>query len=219
MKLAAFLLGLAWSGAAAAQSALPSEVQAVVDRSKTTRVSYRVVTTSEISSNGNRWTETEAEFQQGSMHRVEVPATRVLANCDTGEAYVFAVLAGHLVNNPAIGAGACGIDMAVDHVISGRLLEPVSGDYGRADVIELTGTNLIRRYAVTEDGIIVATAYVSRRAENPYSMRTLTVTVTRGRQDPAMFEPGSLERYFVAGPPSPESVRPANSEEQTPPTG
>jgi hypothetical protein len=66
----------------------------------------------------------------------------------------------------------------------------------------LTGTNFIRRYAVTSDGIIVATAYVPLRPDVHFSLRTLSVTVSRGRQNPEMFDPASLSRAFVSAPPS-----------------
>jgi len=179
---------------------LPPNVQAVLDRSRSTRANYSVVVTAEVSWDENRWTETQAEYQQGPLHRVEVARTRILANCDTGRAYVYDVRAGHLVAPPPSGTGACGVDINADQVMSGRLLEPVTGSYGRADVIELTGVNFIRRYAVTGDGIIVATAYVPRRPDVHFSMRTVTVAVTRGRQNPEMFDPRSLDRAFASAP-------------------
>ena len=205
-RLGIFLALLAGSPAFAQD--LPAGVQAVIDRSRSTRADYAVVLSAEVVRNGTRAIEIDAEFQQGPLHRVEVPAMRVLANCDTGEAYVYDVLAGHLVDRPDTAAGACGISLGVDQVISGRLLNPVNGTYGRADVIELTGTNFVRRYAVTEDGIIVAEAYVPRRADVTFSLRTLGVAVSRGRQDPAMFDRGSLSRAFASGPPSGELNNP-----------
>jgi len=197
------LSGLLLGSSLGAQE-LPANVQAVLDRSRSTRTNYSVVVTAEVSWDENRWTETQAEFQQGPLHRVEVARTRVLANCDTGQTYVYDVRAGHLVDPPA-DTGACGVAINADQVISGRLLEPVIGPYGRADVIELTGVNFIRRYAVTGDGIIVATAYLPRRPDVHFSMRTVTVTVTRGRQNPEMFDPASLSRAFASAPPPPNN--------------
>jgi hypothetical protein len=199
---AAILLGLAWSAPALAQSALPPEVQAVIDRSKTTRANYSVTMTAEVVRDGQRVIELEAEFQQGALHRVEVPARRVLSNCDTGESYTYEIASARMESNVDQSDSVCGIALAADPPISGRLLAPVTGDYGRADVIELVGGNFIRRYAVTADGIIVALAYVPRRPEVGFSLRSLSVTVSRGPQDPAMFDRRSLDRAFASAPPS-----------------
>jgi len=199
---AAILVGLAWSVPALAQSALPPEVQAVVDRSKASRSDYSVTMTAEVVRNGQRVIEVQAELQQGALHRVEVPARRVIANCDTGESYDYEIASGRVVNTNDQSDSVCGIAMAADPPISGRLLAPVTGDYGRADVIELVGSNFIRRYAVTPDGIIVAQAYVPRRPEVGFSLRTLTVTVSRGPQDPTMFDRRSLDRAFASAPAS-----------------
>lgn len=182
----------AWS-----QELIPPEVQTVIDRSKSTHSSYSVVVTAEVNRSGERVIETHAEYQQGSMHRVEVPQMRIIADCDGGRSFRYHVATGIMEDSLDQREAACGIDRSVDEAVSGRLLEPVSGSYGRADVIELVGRDFIRRYAVTHDGIIVATAYVSRRADVGFSLRTIDVTVSRERQNPAMFDPSTLSRAFA----------------------
>ncbi|HEX6375188.1 MAG TPA: hypothetical protein VFZ91_05665 [Allosphingosinicella sp.] len=176
---------------------LPPDVQAVVDRSHSSRANYAVILTVEVIRDGRRTVETNAEFHQGPMHRVEVPHMRVLTNCETGAAQAYDVAAAAPVEGPDPGAATCGVAVGADRVLSGRRLEPVEGPYGRADVIELTGEDFVRRYAVTDDGIIVANEYRPRRPEVGLSLRTLAASVRRGPQDPAMFVPASLDRAFA----------------------
>jgi hypothetical protein len=195
--IASFLIALAWATSALAQGTLPPEVQAVIDRSKATRVSYAAVLTAEVVRDGQREVGYTAEFQHGSMHRAEVPATRAIGNCDSGDMEIYEVASARVVETNDHSDGMCGIAMNIDPPISGRMLPPVTGDYGRADVIELIGADFLRRYAVTDDGIIVAEAWVPRRPDVHFSLRTMTAIVGRGSQNPAMFEHQSLGRSFA----------------------
>jgi hypothetical protein len=182
--------------AACAQRPIPPAVQAVIDRSFATRDGYGVVMRVEVVLDGRRFEDTSAEFRQGAMHRVENGLRRVLIDCDTGETASFEVSAGRVVSREDQ-SGACGVAVNADRVQSARMLAPASGPYGRADVIELTGADYVRRYAVTEDGIIVDNEWVPRRANVGFSIRTLSVEVRRGAQDPAMFVESALDRGFA----------------------
>jgi hypothetical protein len=146
-----------------------------------------------------------AEFHRGSMHRVETAESRVIANCATGERIVYDMLADRIARSRREG-GACGIGNP-EAVISSRMLPRVTGPWGPADVIELTGPDFVRRYAVTESGVLLSTDYVPRRADVGLAIETLRVQVTWGPPDAAMFEESSLRRAFAgplaAGAPSP----------------
>jgi len=196
IRLLLFFAGLVGSSAAVAQNSIPSDVQAVIDRSFATHASYGVVMRVEVVLDGRRFEDISAEFHQGAMHRVENGLRRVLINCGSGETATFEVSAGRVVSREDQ-SGACGVAVNADRVQSARMLAPVSGEYGRADVIELTGANYVRRYAVTGDGIIVDNEWVPRRADVGFSIRTLRVEVTRGPQDPSMFVESSLDRGFA----------------------
>lgn len=176
---------------------MPKEVQAVIDRSHASRADYTVSLTVETVREGVPGTEIDTEFQQGAMHRVEVPARRVLTNCETGEGSVYDVQGGRYLEDTRNVEAACGIDMNADRVVSARMLAPVIGPYGRADCIELTGKHFVRRYAVTPDGIIVGNDYIPRTPDVGFSLRTLNAVVRRGPQDPTMFTRESLTRGFA----------------------
>lgn len=194
------LLAVTVGASACAQEPIPSDVQAVIDRSHNSRANYAVFLTSEVFRGDERRVEVNAEFQQGAMHRVEVPDARILSNCETGTGFTYDVRQQRFVDSPKMSGGACGIAIGADEPFSAKMLEPITGTFGRADVIELTGAKFVRRYAVTDDGIIVANDYEPRRADVPFALRTLSVKVVRGTQDAAMFEPKSLSKAFAPAP-------------------
>jgi hypothetical protein len=188
---------LSFAAGACARAPLPKDVQAVIDRSHASRASYAVAITAEVVTSGRRHIDRDWEFHQGAMHRVEVPIRRVVANCDTDEGSVYDAVGGRYVDGSNIVPGACGIAVGADTVVSARMLAPITGAYGRADVVELTGEKFVRRYGVTADGIIVLNDYTPRTADVGFSDKTLNVVVRRGPQDPAMFTRESLTRAFA----------------------
>ena len=173
---------------------LPAPVQEVVDRSHTTRANYSVVLRVRVLRDGVANIEDNAEYQLGRMHRVEVPATRVLANCDTGQNILYDVASAKLRLDPGTGGTACGIAVNIDRLIGGRMLAPIKGSFGTADVIELVGERLVRRYAVTHDGIIVSNDWMLRDPPNTVLIKTLSSRLVRGKPDPRLFKTASLAR-------------------------
>lgn len=174
--------------------AIGQDVQAVIDRSHATRVNYTVVLRVRVVRNGVASIEDNAEYQLGKMHRVEVPSTRVLANCDTGQSIIFDVAQSKLKVDDNLGGGACGIAVNADKVISARRLAPIKGSFGTADVIELVGENLVRRYSVTPDGIIVSNDWMLRGSDGTFVLKTLSTKLVRGRPDPRLFKTASLTK-------------------------
>lgn len=190
--LIAVLLG---SVAAEQPTNVPADVQAVIDRSHRSRADYSVFLTVEITMGGRTHTEVQAEFQAGRRHRVEVAVANVVADCETGDQVTYNIPLGTI--EAGRDTGACGISMASDVIVSARLLPPITGSYGRADVIELTGKKFARRYAVTPDGIIVSNSYQPILADVDFTIRTLSTQVVRGAPDPAMFKQESISRRFA----------------------
>jgi len=190
MALAASLL----TGSVPGQSALPAPVQAVIDRSHVTRANYSVVLHTQVIRDGVVTVEDHAEYQFDPMHRVEVPLTRVLANCNTGENILYDVTNARLVMQPEIGGGACGIAVAADKVLAARMLPPVTGSFGKADVIELVGEKFVRRYTVTPDGIIVRNDWTPRDPSVAFSLKTLSTKLVRGKPDRRLFKTASLAK-------------------------
>ncbi|HMI20996.1 MAG TPA: hypothetical protein VK533_15795 [Sphingomonas sp.] len=182
------------TGLVPGQSALPAPVQAIIDRSHATRANYSVVLRTQVIRSGVATIENAAEYQFGPMHRVEVALTRVLANCDTGENILYDVTNARLVMRPEIGGGACGIAVAADKVLAARMLPPVKGSFGKADVIELVGEKFVRRYTVTPDGIIVRNDWTPRDPSVAFSLKTLSTKLARGKPDRRLFKTASLAK-------------------------
>jgi hypothetical protein len=198
LRPAVAALALALATSACGQAPLPKDVQAVIDRSHDSRANYAVISRVDVVHSGGRSNEVNAEFQQGAMHRVEVPTRRVLANCDTGEGAVYDVANARFVDEPGNVKGACGVAVAADTIVSARMLPPLSGSFGRADRIELTGAKFVRHYAVTPDGIIVSSDYLPQDGDADFSIKTISSVVKRGPQSAAMFTRDSLTRDFAS---------------------
>jgi len=189
----------------AAQETVPANIRAVIERTRNPSVDYTVVHIERVTHDGRTFEQTSAEFERGDMHRVETASVRVIANCATGATIAYSPAEDRIQRSPT-DPGACGIADA-EPVQSSRMLPPETGPWGRADVIELTGPDFVRRYVVTEDGIIVSGSYRPRRPDVRYSVEPLRVVVTRGAPDPAMFEEESLRRTFAQ--PLPETAPPS----------
>jgi hypothetical protein len=196
LRLLLVILALGLTAAASPPPPVPKDVQAVIDRSHRARGDYAVFLTTEVATPARRWTEVDAEFQHGAMHRIEVPTVRTIVNCDTGAETVYDVHKADYREDGSVGS-TCGIAVDADPIVSARMLEPVSGVYGRADRIELIGEKFVRRYTVTTDGIIVGNDYAPRRVDIGFALRTVSVVVRRAAQPPAMFARESLARPFA----------------------
>ncbi len=191
----AYFAALLGSAAADQPANLPADVQAVIDRSHQSRADYSVFLSFEITMGGRTHREVQAEFQAGRRHRVEVAVANVVADCETGDQVTYNIPLGTI--EAGRDTGACGISMASDIIVSGRMLPPITGSYGRADVIELTGKKFVRRYAVTPDGIIVSNNYQPISSDVDFTIRTLSSQVVRGAPDPSMFKQESIKRRFA----------------------
>jgi hypothetical protein len=205
MRGAALIAAAFIAGPACAQDSISPEVRAVIARTRNPDVDYSVVHTERVTFEGRTFEQTSAEYERGPMHRVETLPARGIANCETGTTIILRA-DNQRIQQAHDDWGACGIADS-EPVLSSRMLPAVTGPWGRADVIELTGRDFVRRYVVTEDGIIVSGNYTPLRPDVRYAVETLRVMVTRGTPDPAMFEEASLRRTFAE--PLPEDAPPA----------
>lgn len=193
------------------QEPVPPEVRAVIERSRNPTTNYTSFHVDRVTSGGERFTATTAEYHRGTKHRIETLPTRTLIDCATGMAIAYDVRAG-TTRRMAGAAAMCGIADA-EPVLSSRLLPAETGPLGRTDIVELTGPDFVRRYAVTQDGILASANYTPRRADVPTRVETLHAEIRRGSPDPAMFEEASLARAFA---PAPEALTPGAPIPQSP---
>jgi hypothetical protein len=190
----------------AQQDPISSEVRAVIERSRNPTTDYSNFQTIRVLDGDQRFTAASNEFHRGRQHRIETSRSRMLVDCDTGLALVFDIATG-TSQRMENGQGMCGITDS-EPVMSSRLLPAETGPWGRVDIIELTGRDFVRRYAVTQDGILASSNYQPRRPDFPHRVETIHTEIRRGSPDPAMFEEASLARAYAPPaetPPSPTS--------------
>jgi hypothetical protein len=208
-RFAAILAVVLAACSAKAQEPITPEVRAVIERSRNPTTDYTSLEVVRVTSGNERFIATSAAYHLGTRHRIETRPTRMLVDCLTGLAIVYDVRAG-TTQRMAGGEGMCGIADA-EPVLSSRLLPAESGRLGRTDIVELTGPDFVRRYAVTRDGILASSSYTPRRPDVAVRVETLHGEIRRGAPDPAMFEEASLARAFA---PAPETLMPAANRPQ-----
>ncbi|WP_077145812.1 hypothetical protein [Sphingopyxis sp. KK2] len=137
-----------------------------------------------------------AEFHRGSLHRVETPLDRIVADCKAMTGHHRSLISGKTLSSREAAETACGIDMtgAPALTYAGRLSSP----YGDLDVVMLTKDGLRRLYWVDPAGLLIQSEF---RGDNDQpgqpKLRNWTTEVSRTSPDTAMFTPESLDRSFV----------------------
>lgn len=167
----------------------------VIERTKTTRVPYTVSMLIRLTLDGRTITDTNSEFHSWPMHRVEATGTNVVANCETGSGTVMNLSTGEVESVPSAGAAACGIAPPGAGLRAVRYLESRESRFGQLDVIELEDGEFLRRYEVTQDGIIVAAWYLPHEDGPRYE--TLSTVLNRGEPAPALFDERNLDQTFA----------------------
>ena len=181
-----------------AQEPVPPEVRAVIERSRNPATDYTSFHVDRVVGGNESSSSSAAEYHRGRLHRIETTALRMIVNCETGATVAYEVRAERF-GRPSLLSGLCGIP-EVEPVISSRLLPAETGRFGPVDVVELTGPEFIRRYAVTRDGILTSSNFTQRRADVRPRVEIVRARISRGSPDPAMFEEASLARAFAPPP-------------------
>ena len=210
MRGAALVAALAFATPACAQpppepppqqDPITPQVRAIIERSRNPTTDYSNLQTIRVLDGNRRFTATSNEFHRGRQHRIETLRSRMLVNCDTGLALVYDI-ASRTSQRMENGQGMCGITDS-EPVQSSRLLPAETGPWGRVDIVELTGPDFVRRYAVTQDGILTSSNYQPRRPDFPHRVETIHTEIRRGSPDAAMFEESSLARAYAPAPETP----------------
>lgn len=194
-----FLVLLAISAAASAASYSPVEQKAgeVIQRTKTTRATYAVYNWNRIEIPGHPSTEEwSAEFHSGSLHRVETPRDRVVADCQSGTGSALSLMTGQIKSGPEVALYACGINTAKP-IVSARWVGKISTHFGSADRIEIVDRDNIRTYDVSDQGVILDTEYRANNALRPVVLEDYAVAVQPMLPDTNMFDEASLGKSFV----------------------
>lgn len=98
--------------------------------------------------------EWSAEFHQGSLHRVETPRDRIVANCAELTGTYLQVATGEVIEGPNVARAACGIQ-ANSSILEARLTGSTGSKFGHVQSILVRDSKYIRTYDIASNGAIV----------------------------------------------------------------
>ena len=106
---APLLLCLFDTACASADQGERAKVEAIIARSKLTRATYAVYFWNKMQHPDQPVVEEwSAEFNADSLHRVETPRDRVIADCAVQKGMHLSLPTGNIVTGPQVAAEACG---------------------------------------------------------------------------------------------------------------
>lgn len=194
--LAALLAGAACGNAA--QEALSPKALEVLERTKTTNATYalylRNTLTGEAPRPGEEWS---AEFHSGTLHRVETPRDRVVADCAAGTGHALSLVSGEMVEGYAVARAACGISTNAT-IIEAQWKGKVQTPFGEADRVRIVDEDNVREYDVSGEGILLRSTYAANVPGEPLILLVQPVAVLSKLPDADMFDRESLARSYVA---------------------
>jgi hypothetical protein len=175
----------------------PSNVTAVVERTKANRATYSLYNWYRISRAGEPAVEEwAAEFNSGRFHRVETPRDRVIADCEAMTGSALSLSTGQIVTGPQVAAAACGINTNFT-VTSAEWLGQDTPSFGGADIVKLSGGPFIRTYEVDSKGIVVRSTFRYDAPGAPLALQTVSTDLSFTLLADDMFTNDSLSRSYV----------------------
>lgn len=198
----ALLLLCVLSGPALAKkrpAKVPAEpkAQAVFERTKSIQATYALYDWNwRRGDDGQVSLHWSAEFHRGSLHRMETPDLRAVADCSARKGTLVEIRSGRTESHAWIANAICGIRS--DKIMySLEYVGRTTGRFGPVDTIRVTDLLNERYYAVDEAGIIVATEYFSTDAALKGCVQTEPLAVRKELPAADIFSVESLAQSFV----------------------
>ncbi len=139
-----------------AWAAFDQRADQAIMRSRTTTATYALYAWNHVTpADENPREEWAAEFHKGTLHRVETPRTRLVADCAAVMGTYFDVETGETGTNAQVARVACGIS-AARPIRSAEWIARVSSRFGPIDRIRVTDDKVIRTYDVADNGALVS---------------------------------------------------------------
>lgn len=143
-----------------------AETESAADRlialTRETHATYTLILRNRIlRPDGSVYEEWSAEFHDGTLHRVETPRDRVIADCEAGTGSYTDFRNGKLIDGPSVAGMACGIN-ANSPIISAKIEGMRESRFGRATHLVVHDPNYIRTYDVAENGALVGATISDR---------------------------------------------------------
>ena len=180
-----------------AQQETAARAAAILARTKTVTATYALYMWNRLTRpDGPAGEEWSAEFNEGDLHRVETPRDRLVANCRTGDGHAYSVETGESFEGPWIARTACGVDTNTPFV-SAAWEGEVPTPFGPADRVRVVTAQMIRRYDVSRDGILLGTVLSDNSPDRTIRLINWAVAVDRTLPASGMFDSASLARSYV----------------------
>ncbi|PLR26583.1 hypothetical protein SGCZBJ_09600 [Caulobacter zeae] len=196
----ALAAGMILTAAACTPPAKPvtdPKVDAVLERSRTTRATYAAYAWVNVERpNEDPTVEWSAEFHSGDKHRVETPADRIVADCAAGTGKIFNIASGEVREGPEYARSACGVNS------NNELLEKAhvgarQTPTGPVDRIRVADAELVRIYDIDQNGVILGTTFKLKSENNKTVLSVLKTVVEGDLPAPDIFDEASLQRSVV----------------------
>jgi hypothetical protein len=199
----ALLLICALAGPALAKKPRPTKrpadprAQEVFDRTKAIEATYALYDWNWRRGNdGHVSLHWSAEFHRGSLHRMETPHLRAVADCSARKGTLVEVPSGRTESHAWIANAICGIRS--DKIMySLEYVGRRNSRFGPIDTIRVTELLNERFYGVNQAGIIVAAEYFSTDSALKGCVQTEPLAVEKELPAADMFSVESLARSFV----------------------
>lgn len=132
-----------------------AKAEAAIERSRSTDATYSLYLWNRLTPPGRSAIEEwSAEFHQGSLHRVETPRDRIVANCKTLEGWHLDIRSGSVSKGESVARAACGI-----HANSAILRKTYEGrldtDFGASEHLTIYDPGHVRTYLVADNGALL----------------------------------------------------------------
>jgi len=197
----ALWLFFAVAGAACAEAAEPApdpRAKAAFERTKRTRETYALYSWNWVKGSGfetgPHWS---AEFHRGTLHRVETPHVRLVADCAAGTGTMLRVDTGQIENGAAVAGAACGINSNFP-VRNLEWLGRKATRFGTLDMLRVVDHADERLYAVDQAGVLVASEIFPRDKASGSCLQQEPLAVEKALPAEDMFSEASLQKSFAA---------------------
>src|SRR5689334_4133599 len=194
--IAAAFVGMLLEAGPCAADGVSDGVEKVINRSATTHATYSLYIWNRIATKSRLVEEWSAEFHSGSMHRVETPRDRVVADCKAGTGSHLTLATGLISSGPEWARAACGINTNKP-LLAARWQGVFQTPFGKVDRIQLTDSDNIRTYDVREDGVLIGTTYARNSPDAPILLTANASDIQSIIPDEAIFDQASLARSYV----------------------
>ena len=169
-------------------------VQRLIERTRTTRAAYALISTNELRRDGRVVHEFSAEYNQGDFHRVETPRDRIVGNCRTGWTAHLEIASGRISHGDGISASICGVDPNLV-LRSAEITGSRQSKFGPVQHLKIETYGPSRTYEIASNGAIVAETITDLNGVTRLRMKAISLSAELPALD--LFSEASLATSVI----------------------